>query len=75
MSVALTNFPRPEARVLSMRPPSRDGLYALASAWQASNTSNVRTFARPQAPASPGSEPATASGEQPPYWPDGPSAA
>jgi hypothetical protein len=75
MSVALTNFPRPEARVLSMRPSSRDGLYALASAWQASNASNVRPFARPPAPVSSGAEPGTTSGEQPPYWPDGPSAA
>ena len=75
MSVALTNFPRPEARVLSMRPSSRDGLYALASAWQASNASNVRPFARPSTPASAGSDQGTTTGEQPPYWPDGPSAA
>ena len=75
MSVALTNFPRPEARVLSMRPSSRDGLYALASAWQASNESNVRPFARPSAPASAGSDQAAAASEPPPYWPDGPSAA
>ena len=74
MSVALTNFPRPEARVLSMRPSSRDGLYALASAWQASNESNVRPFARPSAPAV-GRPRQGASGDQPPYWPDGPSAA
>ena len=73
--MALTNFPRPEARVLSMRPSSRDGLFALASAWQASNASNVRPFARPSTPASAGSDQGTTTGEQPPYWPDGPSAA
>ena len=73
--MALTNFPRPEARVLSMRPSSRDGLYALASAWQASNESNVRPFPRPSAPPTAGSSQGATSGEQPPYWPDGPSAA
>ncbi len=72
--MALSIVPRTEARVLTMRPSSRDGLYALASAWQASTGSNVRPFARPSAP------PATAPGEpetpsEPPYWPDGPSAA
>ena len=75
MIVALTHFPRREARVLSMRPAARDGLYALASAWQASNESNVRPFARPSAPASAGSDQGTTTGDQPPYWPDGPSAA
>ncbi len=73
--MALTNFPRPEARVLSMRRSSRDGLYALASAWQASNESNVRPFPRPSAPPPAGSGQGATSGEQPPYWPDGPSAA
>ncbi|HWJ56565.1 MAG TPA: hypothetical protein VNR90_10095 [Vicinamibacterales bacterium] len=73
--MALTNFPRPEARVLSMRRSSRDGLYALASAWQASNESNVRPFPRPSAPPTAGSSQGATSGEQPPYWPDGPSAA
>lgn len=72
--MALSIVPRTEARILTMRPSSRDGLYALASAWQASTGSNVRPFARPAA------QPATASGEpeatsEPPYWPDGPSAA
>jgi hypothetical protein len=75
MSVALTNFPRPEARVLSMRPSSRDGLYALASAWQASNESNVRPFARPSSPASSSADKGVSTGEPPQYWPDGPSAA
>ena len=48
--MSLTIFPRPESRH-AMRPSSRDGLYALASAWQASNGSNVRPFTRPAAPA------------------------
>ena len=74
--MALSIFPRPAARVLAMRPASRDGLYALASAWQASTTeSNVRPFARPSAPAAASGEPAAAAPEPPLYWPDGPSAA
>ena len=64
---------RPEARVLAMRPSPRGGLYTLASAWQASNEPNVRPFARPTA-AAPG-EPESSSDAEPPYWPDGPSAA
>jgi hypothetical protein len=72
--VALSIVPRTEARILTMRPSSRAGLYTLASAWQASTGSNVRPFARPAA------TPAAAPGEpepdaEPPYWPDGPSAA
>jgi len=74
MTVSLTIFPRPESRH-GMRPSSRDGLYALASAWQASNESNVRPFPRPSAPPTAGSSQGATSGEQPPYWPDGPSAA
>jgi hypothetical protein len=74
--VALTNSPRPEGRVLSMRPSSREGLYALASAWQASNQSNVRPFARPSAPVVPGGkDQGSVAPEPPPYWPDGPTAA
>ena len=74
--MALTIVPAPEARVLSMRPSSRDGLYALASAWQASNESNVRPFARPAAGLRPSADqPGSAAAEPPPYWPDGPSAA
>lgn len=72
--MALTIVPRPEARVLSMRPSSRDGLYALASAWQASTGSNIRPFARPSAPSA-GADQRTADGDGSPYWPDGPSAA
>jgi hypothetical protein len=72
--VALSIVPRTEARILTMRPSSRDGLYALASAWQASTESNVRPFARPAArPAAAPDE--TAAAPEPPYWPDGPSAA
>ncbi len=74
MSLAI--FPRPVARLTTR--PSRDGLYALASAWHAStNESNVRPFARPAAPAAAAATPAAdaAEAEPPPYWPDGPSAA
>ena len=72
--MALSIVHRTEARVLTMRPSSRDGLYTLASAWQASTGSNVRPFTRPAAPsaAAPGEPEAAA---EPPYWPDGPSAA
>ncbi len=35
-----------EHRVLPMRPASREGLYVLASAWQASGAS-IRPFTRP----------------------------
>ncbi len=73
--MALTIVPRPEARILSMRPSSRDGLYALASAWQASNGSNIRPFARPSTPSSPGSDQGAAGADSSPSWPDGPSAA
>jgi hypothetical protein len=73
--VSLTIVPRPEARILSMRPSSRDGLYALASAWQASNGSNIRPFARPSTPSSSGGDQAAAVADGSPYWPDGPSAA
>jgi len=73
--VALSIVHRTEARILTMRPSSRDGLYTLASAWQASTGSNVRPFPRPAAPqaAAPGEPDATPA--EPPYWPDGPSAA
>jgi hypothetical protein len=53
-------------------------LYTLASAWQASNESNVRPFARPAAPvapAAPAAIPAAHAAEPPRYWPDDPSAA
>jgi hypothetical protein len=57
-----------------MRPSSRGGLYALASAWQASNESNVRPFTRP-APAATSQDQDGNAPEPPLYWPDGPSAA
>ncbi|MEO5820797.1 MAG: hypothetical protein ABIT71_09845 [Vicinamibacteraceae bacterium] len=71
MSLAI--FPRPVARLTTR--PSRDGLYTLASAWHASNDSNVRPFARPAAPAAADATPVADAAEPPPYWPDGPSAA
>ena len=74
MTVSLTIFPRPESRH-GMRPSSRDGLYALASAWQASNGSNVRPFTRPAAPAATSQDQDGKAPEPPLYWPDGPSAA
>ena len=72
--MSLTIFPRPEPRH-AMRPSSRDGLYALASAWQASNGSNVRPFTRPAAPAASRRDQGGSAPEPPLYWPDGPSAA
>lgn len=65
---------RPENRVVAMRPSTRGGLYTLASAWQATHESNVRPFARPSTPATPG-EGESSGDAEPPYWPDGPSAA
>jgi hypothetical protein len=61
-------------RVLPMRPaPSRNGLYALASAWHSSGA-DVHPFVRPnrstrQNPTQAFDKP------EPPYLPDGPSAA
>jgi hypothetical protein len=66
---------RTGARILTMRPASRDGLYALASAWQASTESSVRPFRRPSAPAATAPDGTDASGDDAPCWPDGPSAA
>jgi hypothetical protein len=62
------------ARVLPMRPaPSRDGLYALASAWHHSGA-DIHPFVRPTRPAR--SNPTRAfDAPEPPYLPDGPSAA
>ena len=64
-------FPEGRIRVFLYGQPvdmrkSYDGLYALASAWQASNESNVRPFARPPVPAPAGSDQGTANGEPPP---------
>jgi hypothetical protein len=72
--MTLIRGPRHEARVLAMRPSPRGGLYTLASAWQATHESNVRPFARPTTPANPGEAESSVDAE-PPYWPDGPSAA
>lgn len=73
--MALSTDSRSGARILTMRPASRDGLYALASAWQASTERSVRPFRRPSEPAATAPEGADASSDDPPCWPDGPSAA
>jgi hypothetical protein len=73
--VALSNDSRTGARILAMRPSSRDGLYALATAWQATHEPNVRPFRRIVAPTSPAASGSDPSADEPPYWPDGPSAA
>lgn len=73
--MALSTDSRTSARILAMRPSSRDGLHALAAAWQASQEPSIRPFRRPAAPASAGTGAADASTDDPPYWPDGPSAA
>jgi len=73
--MALSTDSRTGARILTMRPASRDGLYALAAAWQASTEPSVRPFRRPSAPASSAPGGADASSDDSPYWPDGPSAA
>ena len=70
--MALSLVPGSDARTVAMRPSSRDGLRALAAAWRATREPNVRPFARvaPQAEAPPSD-----ASDEPPYWPDGPSAA
>ena len=73
--MALSIVRRNAARVLTARTSPRDGLYALASAWQASSGGNVRTFERPAAPAAGDANQSTDAVAEPPYWPDGPSAA
>jgi hypothetical protein len=74
-TMALSTDTRSGARILTMRPASRDGLYALASAWQASTGSSVRPFRRPTAPAAAAPDGVVAPSNDPPCWPDGPSAA
>jgi hypothetical protein len=70
--VALFLVPRSEARPIAMRPSSRDGLRALAAAWRATQAPGERPLVRvgPRADA-----PSPDGGNEPPYWPDGPSAA
>jgi hypothetical protein len=65
--------PDPDNRVIAMRPSARDGLGVLAAAWQATQGATVRPFARVVATA-PADAP-RAERAEPPYWPDGPSAA
>lgn len=73
--MALSIVRRNDARI-PMRTSPRDGLYALASAWQASNgASSIRPFGRPATPASSDANQSTEAAAEPPYWPDGPSAA
>jgi hypothetical protein len=73
--VALSLVPRSDARAIAMRPSSRDGLGALAAAWRATQQpATVRTFAR-AATTPPADASASDAGDEPPYWPDGPSAA
>jgi hypothetical protein len=72
--VSLTIFPRPELRGAT-RPASRDGLYALASAWRATTETNIRPFARPAARPAAAAGDGDATAPETPYVPDGPSAA
>ena len=72
--MTLNRGSRPEARVLTMRPATRAGLYTLASAWHVTQESNVRPFVRRPAQATHGEAESSVNAE-PPYWPDGPSAA
>jgi hypothetical protein len=73
--MALSSETRTGARILAMRPSSRDGLYALATAWQATHEPSVRPFRRVVAQSTPVSSSSDPSADEPPYWPDGPSAA
>ena len=72
--MALSIVPRSDARILAMRPSSRDGLGALAAAWRATQGPSVRPFA-PVAGTPPADAPSSTAADEPPYWPDGPSAA
>jgi hypothetical protein len=62
-----------ESRVLPMRPARGEGLYALASAWRASGGS-VHPFVRP-ARAQQANATLAFDRPEPPYLPDGPTAA
>ncbi len=70
--MALSLVSRSGARTTTLRPSSRDGLRTLAAAWQATQEPTVRPAPRlvPAAEARPTDGP-----DEPPYWPDGPSAA
>ena len=70
----LSLVPRSEARVIAMRPSSRDGLGALAAAWRATQGPSVRPFT-PVAGTPSAQAPSSDAAAEPPYWPDGPSAA
>ena len=59
-------------RTTAMGPTSRDGLRALATAWRATQEPTLRPVARVTPPAA---APPSAAGDEPSYWPDGPSAA
>ncbi len=72
--MALSIVPRSDARVIAMRPSSRDGLGALAAAWRATQGPSVRPFA-PVAGAPAADARTSDAAAEPPYWPDGPSAA
>jgi hypothetical protein len=67
--VALSLVSRSAPRTTAMQPSSRDGLRALAAAWQTTQESAVRPVPRVV------SSPASDGRDEPPYWPDGPSAA
>jgi hypothetical protein len=70
--VALSLVSRSGARTTALRPSSRDGLRDLAAAWRATQASTERPVPRlvSAADARPSDD-----RDEPPYWPDGPSAA
>jgi hypothetical protein len=70
--VALSLVSRSDARTSRMRPSSRDGLRALATAWRATQEPTMRPVAGVVPPSD---KPSSAAGDESPYWPDGPSAA
>jgi hypothetical protein len=72
--VALSLVRRSDGRTSTTPPSSRDGLRTLAAAWRATQEpAKVQPFARVGGPPPADAPPSDAA--EPPYWPDGPSAA
>ena len=72
--MALSLVPRTEARPVSSRPSARDGLSSLAAAWRATQQPGTRAVSRVVTTA-PTDTSVSGTVDEPPYWPDGPSAA
>jgi hypothetical protein len=72
--VALSLIHRSDSRVPAARSSSRHALHLLASAWQGSK-GEQRQVPTPMSTSLPDASRPVADAAEPPYWPDGPSAA